>query len=133
MFWTLLIIAAIVVVVVLIVLRRRGLNASAAQEICENDVNNSISNHSKEFMSIYSNLDNMSYEELDKIYEDILNQVVIKKTALGALANQPEFLDELNSFDQNPIEEGPIYGCYTNGEALELQQAIVKRLDNYNR
>lgn len=134
MFWTFLVIAVIVAIVVVVVFKKRRSNVSTPQEFRENNVqNNSFSNHSEEFMSIYSNIDNMSYEELDKIYEDLLNRVVIKKTALGALANQPEFLEKLQNFDQAPIEGGPIYGCYTNGEALELNQAIVKRLNNYNR
>lgn len=126
------IIIIIIIVAVILFVKKRGQITSFDNQInyYENEQQTIHEQHSDEYLNIYSNIQNMSYEELDKIYNTIMDSVVIKKMALGALSDKPEFKEKLKIFDYSPIEGGPIYGCYTNGEALELQEAVTKRLDN---
>lgn len=122
--WILLI--AIIVIVIAIFILIRGKNASIVRYT--NALPRVKQNHSQEYLRIISSIDSMSYEELDHMHEVLLDYV-LKIPLLDCYLPADVLRRNVEEFKCGQIEDGPIYGCYTYGEADELNKAIVKRLD----
>lgn len=92
-----------------------------------------------EFNKCYNSINEMSYEQLDKIHDKLLplcNEITFVMIPHvdnngKPIWNSPEVSAEKLKQKKTEIlpEIQQIYGCKTYGDAEKLNQAIVKRLD----
>lgn len=92
-----------------------------------------------EYDKLLSSIDDMSYDELDKIHQELLplsNEIAYVMLPLAYdygefCYDSPEI--SAQKLKQKRAETLPkkqqIYGCKTYGDAKDLNQAIVKRMD----
>ncbi len=101
--------------------------------------NSETESASSQYLQYFNSINQMSYEELDKIHEDLLplceevNFVILPHAdeyGNPIWDSKEEFIRKLNEKKSETLpKEKQIYGCKTFGDAEKLNQAIVKRLD----
>lgn len=124
------ILLVVLLIVIIIVLKYKMQSKSSSVK----DIN-----ISSEYNQYYNSINQMSYEELDKIHEALLplceevNFVVLPHAdeyGNPIWDSKEEFIRKLNDKKSEKLpEEKQIYGCKTFGDAEKLNHAIVKRLD----
>lgn len=117
-----------VAIVVFILIRRKN-NSTLRYS---NKVAQVQQNHSEEYIRIISNINSMSYEELDHMHEKLLDYV-LKIPLMDCYLPADIPRRNVEEFKRSLIEDGPIYGCYTYGEADELNKVIVNKLDHLDK
>ncbi len=94
---------------------------------------NKKQNETSENNGYYNSINTMSYNQLDKMHNELLVLVnEIPSPILPGLDNsQNEILKQKyhNKINEKLPYAKQIYGCVTYGDAEKLNQAVVKRLD----
>ena len=85
-------------------------------------------NSSSEFEQAMSALPGYSVNDLELMHQVLLKYSMKRPIPFGA-SDPDEYLDMMNNFENSKIPGGPVYGCRTYGEAVRMNHAIVKLLD----
>lgn len=92
-----------------------------------------------EYDKLLNSINDMSYDELDKIHQELLP--LCNEIAYVMLPNADDYGELCNDSLETSAQklkqkraeilpkEQQIYGCKTYGDAKDLNQAIVKRMD----
>lgn len=97
--------------------------------------------HSKEFEEYYNSVNQMSYEQLDKMHYDLLPLVkeindlyqgnLIAELAGATPKYSTQEIEDIKSMILSDDEQ--IYGCRSRREAMELHEVVMKRLDELDK
>lgn len=84
-----------------------------------------------EYNKVMNDINNMSVSELKQM-ESILKVYGTDCNDLWAFVHPEWSIKDYESARFKKIKNGPIYGCFTYGDAADMYTAVLKRLHNIN-
>lgn len=77
------------------------------------------------FMLVMSSIEDMNRVQLEKMHSEL--SALARKMPVPI--DGTNYLKELKKFEKTKLDCGELYGCVTYGDAIEMNNAIVKRID----
>ena len=124
----------IILIVILIIIVFAIIKSKSSSETPSDTMSERIN---PQYLRYYNSINQMSYQELDKIHNDLL-PLCIRSLSSGLVWYDDSIENDKKAEAEKRIndkigelipEHERIYGCTTYEDARRLNQAIVKRLD----